>query len=110
MLPPSIVRLLLMRLAVSQASARPSGAGGDLRAGIAYIVSEPKVRLLLLQVGLLGVFGLAYVPLLSSFARDVLGGDALVFGLVASAGRALRRSQSRIRCSRRSCPTGCAGA
>jgi len=38
----------------------------------------------LLQVGLLCVFGLAYVPLLPSFARDVLGGDALVFGLVAS--------------------------
>jgi MFS family permease len=30
------------------------------------------------------VFGLAYVPLLPSFARDVLGGDALVFGLLAS--------------------------
>ena len=37
-----------------------------------------------IQVGLLGIFGLAYVPLLPSFARDVLGGDALVFGMVAS--------------------------
>jgi MFS family permease len=42
------------------------------------------VRLLLLQVGLLCVFGIAYVPLLPSFARDVLGGNALVFGLIAS--------------------------
>jgi MFS family permease len=55
-----------------------------LRECIAYIMGEPKVRLLLLQICLLCVFGLAYVPLLPSFARDVLGGDALVFGLVAS--------------------------
>jgi MFS family permease len=80
-----IAGLLLMHLGTFQAPARPSRAGGDLRAGIAYIIGERKVRLLLLQVGLLGVFGLAYVPLLPSFARDVLGGDALIFGLVASA-------------------------
>ena len=80
-----IAGLLLMRLDDFRAPARSSGAGGDLRAGIAYILGEPKVRLLLLQVGLLAVFGLAYVPLLPSFARDVLGGDALIFGLVASA-------------------------
>jgi MFS family permease len=78
-----IVGLLLMRLGPFQVPARPSGAG-HLREGIAYIMGEPKVRLLLLQICLLCVFGLAYVPLLPSFARDVLGGDALVFGLVAS--------------------------
>jgi MFS family permease len=78
-----IVGLLLMRLQPFQAPARQSGAG-QLREGLAYIVGEPKVRLLLLQIGLLCVFGLAYVPLLPSFARDVLGGDALVFGIVAS--------------------------
>ena len=78
-----IVGLLLMRLRPFQAPARQSGVG-HLREGIAYIMGEPKVRLLLLQICLLCVFGLAYVPLLPSFARDVLGGDALVFGLVAS--------------------------
>jgi MFS family permease len=78
-----IAGLLLMRLRVFQAVAKQRGVG-RLREGIAYIRGEPKVRLLLLQVGLLCVFGLAYVPLLPSFARDVLGGDALVFGLVAS--------------------------
>jgi MFS family permease len=78
-----IVGLLLMRLRPFQAAARQRGVGG-LREGIAYIVGEPKVRLLLLQIGLLCVFGLAYVPLLPSFARDVLHGDALVFGMVAA--------------------------
>jgi len=78
-----IVGLLMMRLRAFEAPARPHGAG-HLREGIAYIMGEPKVRLLLLQIGLLCVFGLAYVPLLPSFARDVLGGNALVFGLLAS--------------------------
>jgi MFS family permease len=78
-----IIGLLMMRLQPFQAPARHSNVG-HLREGIAYIVREPKVRLLLLQICLLCVFGLAYVPLLPSFARDVLGGDALVFGMVAS--------------------------
>ena len=78
-----IVGLLMMRLQPFHAPAQNSGVG-HLREGIAYIMGEPKVRLLLLQICLLCVFGLAYVPLLPSFARDVLGGDALVFGLVAS--------------------------
>jgi MFS family permease len=72
-----------MRMPAIQAPAKARHAG-QLREGIAYIRREPKVRLLLLQVGLLCVFGIAYVPLLPSFARDVLGGNALVFGLVAS--------------------------
>jgi MFS family permease len=78
-----IASLLLMRLDRFQPPARKPGAG-HLREGLAYILGEPKVRLLLLQVGLLCIFGLAYIPLLPSFARDVLGGDALTLGLIAS--------------------------
>jgi MFS family permease len=78
-----ITGLLLMQLRPFEAPASRR-AGGQLREGLAYIMGEPKVRLLLLQVGLLCVFGLAYVPLLPSFARDVLGGDALVFGMIAA--------------------------
>lgn len=78
-----IVGLLLLRLQPFQPPARQSGSG-HVREGIAYMMGEPRVRLLLLQICLPCVFGLAYVPLLPSFARDVLGGDALVFGLLAS--------------------------
>jgi MFS family permease len=80
---PVLGSLLLMRLLPFQAPTRRDGVG-HLREGIAYIRGEPKVRLLLIQVGLLCVFGIAYVPLLPSFARDVLGGDARVFGLIAA--------------------------
>ncbi len=78
-----IAGLLLMRLKAFRAPVRQPGVG-HLREGVAYIKSEPKVRLLLIQVGLLCIFGISYVPLLPSFARDVLGGDALMFGILAS--------------------------
>lgn len=78
-----IAGLLLMQLRPFAAPTSRQG-GGQLREAITYIMGEPKVRLLLLQVGLLCIFGLAYVPLLPSFARDVLGGDALTFGVIAA--------------------------
>lgn len=78
-----IAALLLMRLPAFSPAPRQR-AGAHLREGLAYIVGEPAVRLLLLQVALLCVFGIAYTPLLPAFARDVLGGDALVYGVVAA--------------------------
>jgi MFS family permease len=56
-----------------------------LREGIAYIAHDARVRLLMLQLALLCIFCLAYIPLLPAFARDVLGGDASTLGLIASA-------------------------
>jgi MFS family permease len=78
-----IVGLLMMRPRVLNKSTTQRSVG-YLREGITYIKGEPKVRLLLLQVGLLCVFGIAYGPLLPSFARDVLRGDAFTFGLVSA--------------------------
>lgn len=78
-----ILGLLLMRITISTHVTQHRGLA-HLREGVMYIVGEPRVRLLLLQLGLLCTFGLAYVPLLPSFARDVLGGNALVFGIIAS--------------------------
>lgn len=78
-----IVGLLMMRPRVLNQAPSQRNVG-YLREGLAYIKGEPKVRLLLLQVGLLCVFGIAYGPLLPSFARDVLRGDAFTFGLVSA--------------------------
>jgi MFS family permease len=79
--------LLMMRLEPFQPPPRLDRAA-QLREGIAYITRDPKVRLLMLQLGLLCVFCLAYIPLLPAFARDVLGGDASTLGLIASANAA----------------------
>lgn len=75
--------LLMMRLPPFQA---PQGQqrAGQLRAGLSYIAGEPRVRLLVLQLAILCTFCLSYIPLLPSFARDVLGGNAMTFGALAS--------------------------
>ena len=78
----TIGSLLAMRL-VPRAAAPPRQAG-QFREGMAYVWQTPEVRLLLGQLAIFSVFCMAYIPLLPSFARDVLQGDARVFGLLAS--------------------------
>ncbi len=79
-----LLSLLLMHLPpfVSPAAQQQRG---QLRAGIVYISTDPKVRLLILQLGVLCTFSLAYIPLLPSFARFVLGGDSKTLGALSSA-------------------------
>jgi MFS family permease len=79
----TIAGLLMMRLPPFTPPAEQRRAG-QLREGIAYIRSDTRVRLLLLQLAVFCTFCLAYIPLLPSFARDVLGGDAATFGAIAS--------------------------
>jgi MFS family permease len=76
--------LLMMRLEPFRAPP-PQDRVALLREGIAYIARDARVRLLMLQLALLCIFCLAYIPLLPAFARDVLGGDASTLGLIASA-------------------------
>jgi MFS family permease len=79
-----LLGLLMMRLEPFRSPLAQDRAG-QLREGIAYIASDPRVRLLVLQLGLMCIFCLAYIPLLPAFARDVLGGDASTLGVLASA-------------------------
>ncbi len=75
--------LILMRLRPFVAPPRRSN-WQQMREGFAYIRSNARVRLLLLQITAHCVFGLAYFPLLPYFARNVLGADAQGFGVLAS--------------------------
>jgi MFS family permease len=79
--------LVLMRLEPREAPPRRSGLA-QMREGLAYIRGEPKVRLLLMQMLVHCIFGLAYFPLLPYFAKNVLGGDARAFGALGSANAA----------------------
>jgi MFS family permease len=75
--------LALMRIARAQVAAHRGGLP-QLREGLSYIRAEPRVRLMLTQMLVHCVFGLFYFPLLPYFARNVLGGDAVGFGALAS--------------------------
>jgi MFS family permease len=79
--------LLMMRLEPFQPPP-PQDRAAALRGGIAYIARDARVRLLMMQLALLCVFCLAYIPLLPAFARDVLHGNASTLGALASANAA----------------------
>lgn len=79
--------LVLMRLE-PRAVAVPRSGLSQMREGLAYIRAEPPVRLLLMQMLVHCIFGLAYFPLLPYFAKNVLGGDARAFGALGSANAA----------------------
>jgi MFS family permease len=82
-----IIALLLMRLPPAVAPPGPPRTGQQ-REALGYIMREPRVRLVLAQLTVLCTFCLAYIPLLPSFASDVLGGDATTFGALASSNAA----------------------
>lgn len=79
-----IISLLLMRMPPFVA---PGGAqrSGQLREGLAYIGSEPRVRALLIQAGAISLFCFVHIPLLPIFARDVLGIGAAGLGMLSAA-------------------------
>jgi hypothetical protein len=57
----------------------------DLRVGLSYAGREPVVRVILLLVGTVSLFGMAFSTQLPAWAVDVLGGDATTNGLLQSA-------------------------
>ncbi len=79
-----IAGLLMMRLPPYHAPAR-ARRGGQLREGLGYIRSEPRVRALLIQAGAISLFCFVHIPLLPVFARDILGIGASGLGALSSA-------------------------
>lgn len=78
-----IVSLLLIRLPPFTPPPR-TRQGQQLREGLGYAAREPVVRMLLLAVGSMMLFGFAYFHLLPVFARDVLHTDARGLGALSA--------------------------
>jgi predicted MFS family arabinose efflux permease len=57
----------------------------DLKAGVAYVASEPPIRTLIILVGATTFFGISFTTLLPAWAVRILGGDATTNGLLQSA-------------------------
>jgi MFS family permease len=66
----------------------PQDRAAQMREGIGYMARDPQVRLLVLQLAVLCTFCIAYIPLLPAFASNVLGGDSMTFGGLASSNAA----------------------
>jgi MFS family permease len=80
-----LAALLMMRLPPFVRSTNPTPAWSNIRAGLQYVVAEPRVRTLLVNIAVMSIFGLPIITLLPVFARNVLGRGAQEYGWMMSA-------------------------
>lgn len=80
-----IAALLLMRLQPEPPKAVNGSAISQIGEGLAYIKENPLVRTLIFNVFVISVFGFGMVTLLPAWAKDILGGNETLFGLILSA-------------------------
>jgi MFS family permease len=74
-----------MRLAPLPARSRRSSALADIRAGLRYVASHTVIRIIVLNLAVISLFGLGFVTLMPAWAVKVLGGDAATNGFLQSA-------------------------
>jgi len=81
-----IVALLLMRLEpVAIAASASHSTLVALKEGIHYAYSEKMTRTLILNLGVVALFGVSMMTLVPAWSVDVLGGDVRTNGLLLSA-------------------------
>jgi len=77
--------LLMMRLPEFVPPAEPASTGRHMLEGFAYVAGHRRVRLLLLLLGVVGVFGWSYSVLLPAYAKDLLHVGERGYGALLSA-------------------------
>ena len=80
-----IAALLMMNLEVRPDSSRARRADAELREGIQYTLSHPPVRMLVVIVGMISLFGVSVGTLIPAWAVKILHGNATTNGLLQSA-------------------------
>jgi predicted MFS family arabinose efflux permease len=80
-----IIALLLMRLKPFTPVPSDGDTLGEVRAGMKYVMGHREVRMLILNLFVVTVFGFGFVTLLPAWAVAVLGGDATTNGFLQAA-------------------------
>jgi MFS family permease len=80
-----ILALLMMKLKPVAPSPRTETALSEIRQGLGYVSSNRRVRTIIINLGVISLFGMAFVTLMPAWAVDVLGGNATTNGLLQSA-------------------------
>ncbi len=82
---PVVAALLVMRVPPQRQTAGRASAWADIREGLRYILSEGRIRALIVNIAVVSIFGLPVLVLMPVVARDVLGLGAVEFGWMMSA-------------------------
>jgi MFS family permease len=79
-----LIGLYMIHLAPHVERMRRTG-GGEMREGIRYMLSTPEVRILMILVTAVSIFGSPYIALMPVIARDRLGTGAGGYGSLLTA-------------------------
>jgi MFS family permease len=77
--------LLLMRLESLPAPARRASMISETKEGFKYIFSEKIVRVIVMNMAIIGLFGISLMTLLPAWSVEILGGDVKTNGALMSA-------------------------
>lgn len=80
-----LTALFLMRVPVHQSNLQGKSPMSDLLAGVRFAFSDLNIRVLLIVLGTISVFGFSLMNLMPAWATNVLGGDVKTNGLLLSA-------------------------
>ncbi|HSN75452.1 MAG TPA: MFS transporter, partial [Anaerolineae bacterium] len=80
-----IAALLAMRLPPFRPQPRVGSTTDQLRLGLSYVKGEHVTRTLILNMAVIGLFGISLVTLFPAWSVNVLGGDVRTNGLLLSA-------------------------
>jgi MFS family permease len=77
--------LLLMRLEPSSIPARKVSIVSELKEGFKYTFTEKTVRVIVMNMAIIGLFGISLMTLLPAWSVEILGGDVKTNGALMSA-------------------------
>ncbi|QMU27650.1 MFS transporter [Adhaeribacter radiodurans] len=77
--------LLSLRVQLKPSTKKDIRVWESLREGFKYVVGFPPIRAILLQIGLISLFGMPFSVLMPVFARDILHGGANTLGYLMGA-------------------------
>lgn len=80
-----IIGLALMHLQPAIRQIRPKSASAEVREGLSFVFSHRSIRIIILNLAIVSLFGLGFITLMPAWAVEVLGGNATTNGFLQSA-------------------------
>ena len=77
-----ILALVSMKLKKNNIVKNNSSSFTDLKNGLKYVIKEPRIRVLILLVGIVGLFGLGLIALFPAWSIKILKTDSEIYGFL----------------------------
>jgi MFS family permease len=80
-----IIALLMMHIPKTNFVVKRTSAVRDIKEGLRNAIDNRTIRILIINMGFLSLFGLSLMTLLPAWSADILNGNATTYGLLLSA-------------------------